>query len=81
MKRTRSVSPRLLLDWVLCRGWHLLACRVERTGGRYRVSAHTPGHRRCLFVKRFDASLEAFQSHAALVADLRRAGWMSVAYR
>jgi hypothetical protein len=81
MKRTRSVSPRLLLNWVLCRGRQLLTCRVERTGDRYRVSALTPGESRRLFVKRFDAGLAAFQSHAALVADLRRAGWMSVAYR
>jgi hypothetical protein len=80
MKRTRSVSRRPLLNWILYRGWQLLTCRVERIGDRYRVSALTHGQRRCVFVKRFDASLAAFQSHAALVADLRRAGWMSIAY-
>ena len=81
MKRTQSVSPRPLLKWVLCRGWQLLTCQVEWTGGWYKVSALEHGQRRRLFVKRFDASLAAFQSHAALVADLRRAGWMSVEYR
>ena len=79
MKRTPSGSPRPLLKWVLCRGWELVTCAVERTGDWYTVSALTHGQR--LFVKRFDASLAAFQSHAALIADLRRAGWMSVAYR
>ena len=81
MKRTPSVSRRPLLKWVLCRGWELLTCAVERTGDWYTVSALTHGQRRRLYVKRFDASLAAFQSHAALIADLRRAGWMSVAYR
>jgi len=81
MKRTLSVSPRPLLNWVLCRGWQLLTCRVERTGNRFRVSALTQEGRHHLYVKRFDASLAAFQNHAALVAGLRRAGWVSVAYR
>jgi hypothetical protein len=81
MKRTLSVLPHPLLDWVLCRGRQLLTCRVERTGDTYRVSALTHGQRQRAFVKRFDVSLAAFQTHAALVADLRRAGWVSVAYR
>lgn len=81
MKRTLSVSPRPLLNWVLCRGRQLLTCRVERTGDSYRVSALTHGQRRRAYVKRFEVSLAAFQTHAALVADLRRAGWVSVAYR
>ena len=81
MKRTRSVSARPLLDWVLCRGWELLTCRVERKGSRYRVSAVTQEGHHQGYVKRFDASLAAFQNHAALVAGLRRAGWVSVAYR
>jgi hypothetical protein len=29
----------------------------------------------------FDAGLSAFQRHAALAAELRRGGWMLVAYR
>ena len=81
MNRTLSVSARPLLNWVLCRGWQLLTCRVERTGNRYKVSALTHGGRHNVYVKRFDASLAAFQNHAALVAGLRRAGWVSVAYR
>lgn len=81
MNRTLSVSARPLLNWVLCRGWQLLTCRVERTGNRYKVSALTHGGRHNVYVKRFDAGLAAFQNHAALVAGLRRAGWVSVAYR
>jgi hypothetical protein len=81
MKRTPSRSPRRpVLSWVLCRGRQLLTCQVERTGNDYRVSALPNGRRDPLYVKQFDASLEAFQSHAALVADLRGLGWMSVAY-
>jgi hypothetical protein len=80
MNRT-PVSPRPLLRWVLCRGWQLLTCRIDRTGDRYRVSALTHGRRYHVYTKRFDASVAAFQDHAALVAHLRRAGWVSVAYR
>ena len=81
MRRARSSSSRPLLDWVLCRGRQLLRCQVERTGHQYRVSAVPQGDRHSLYVERFEAGLEAFQRHAALVAALRGAGWMSVAYR
>jgi hypothetical protein len=81
MERTPSGSPRRpVLSWVLCRGRRLLTCQVERTGNEYRVSALPHGHRDPLYVKQFAASLEAFQTHAALVADLRGLGWMSVTY-
>jgi hypothetical protein len=81
MKRKSSSAKRPLLDWVLCRGRQKLACQVERKGRQYRVSVRPQGARSQLYDKLFDAGLLAFQRHAAVVAQLRRAGWQSVAYR
>jgi len=81
MKRKNSSAKRPLLDWVLCRGRQMLTCQVERKGRQYRVCVRPQGARSRLYDKLFDASLNAFQRHAALVAQLRGAGWTSVAYR
>ena len=59
----------------------MLACQVERKGRHYRVCVRPQGERSSVYDKLFDASLNAFQRHAALVAQLRGAGWTSVAYR
>jgi hypothetical protein len=56
-------------------------CQIERTGRSYRVSVRPQGRHGRLYEKSFDASVSAFQRHAALVAGLRGAGWTSVAYR
>ena len=81
MKIQTSRTSRPLLNWVLCRGRQLLMCQVEQTGESYRVSVRPQGRRRRLYEKTFDASVNAFQRHATLVAGLRGAGWTSVAYR
>ena len=81
MKRKSAGARRPLLDWVLCRGRQMLTCQVARKGRQYRVSVRPQGARSKLYDKLFDASLGAFQRHAAVVAQLRRAGWTSVAYR
>jgi hypothetical protein len=56
-------------------------CQIERTGRSYRVSVRPQGRHGRLYEKSFDASVSAFQRHAALIAGLRGAGWTSVAYR
>ena len=81
MKRKNSSTKTPLLDWVLCSGRQMLSCQVERKGRRSRVCVRPQGARSKLYDKLFDASLGAFQRHAALVAQLRGAGWTSVAYR
>ena len=81
MKRKDSSATRPLLDWVLCRGRQMLTCQVERKGRQFRVCVRPQGARSKLYDKLFDASLNAFQRHAALVSQLRGAGWTSVVYR
>ena len=81
MKTRASKTSRPLLNWVLCRGRQLLMCQIERTGESYRVSVRPQGRHRRLYERTFDASVNAFQRHASLVASLRGAGWTSVAYR
>jgi hypothetical protein len=56
-------------------------CQIDRTGETYRVSVRPQGRRGRLYEKQFNASVNAFQRHAMLVAGLRGAGWTSVAYR
>ena len=81
MKRKSSSVKRRLLDWVLSRGRQVLTCRVEQKGRQYRVCVQPQGTRSKLYDKLFDASPNAFQHHAALVSQLRGAGFTSVAYR
>jgi hypothetical protein len=59
----------------------MLTCQVEQKGRQYRVCVRPQGKRSKVYDKLFDASLNAFQRHAAVVAQLRGAGWTSVAYR
>jgi hypothetical protein len=39
------------------------------------------GNMRKMIVKTFEASVTAFQRHAAVAAELRSMGWVLVAYR
>jgi hypothetical protein len=45
------------------------------------VRLFPPGGVRNAIVGTFDAGLTAFQGHAAVASELRRGGWMLVAYR
>ena len=76
---TRRQRARTLLQWVFSRGNSLVTCELHQEGSRYLVRLLTHGGK--MIVARFDAGLAAFQRHAALAAELRRSGWMLIAYR
>ena len=78
VKKT-SRRQRTLLQWVFSRENDLVTCELLQVGGRYLVRLLTDGGR--AIIASFDAGLAAFQRHAALAAELRRAGWMLVSYR
>jgi hypothetical protein len=59
----------------------LVTCTLEQEGARFRVGLLPHRDLRSAVVDTFDAGLSAFQRHAALAAELRRSGWMLVAYR
>ena len=75
----RRQRVRTLLQWVFSRGNSLITCELYQEGSQYLVRLLSHGGR--AIVTTFDAGLAAFQRHAALVAELRRRGWMLVAYR
>jgi len=70
-----------LLQWVFSRENHLVTCELHQEGSRYLVRLLTHGDLGKVIVATFDAGLAAFQRHAAIAAELRRSGWMLVAYR
>ena len=76
---SRRQRTRTLLQWVFSRDNNLVACELRQDGSRFLVRVLTDGGR--AIVSSFDAGLAAFQRHAALAAELRRAGWMLVSYR
>ena len=76
---TRRQRARTLLQWVFSRDNRLVTCELYQEGSQYLVRLLTHGGQ--AIVATFDAGLAAFQRHAALVAELRRSGWMLVAYR
>ena len=76
---TRPKRSKALLQWVFSRENNLVTCELLQEGSRYLVRLLT--HSGKMIVATFDAGLAAFQRHAALVAELRRSGWMLVAYR
>ena len=80
MKNTpRRQRARRLLQWVFSRENSLVTCELYQEGSRYLVRLLADGGK--AIVTAFDAGLAAFQRHAALAAELRRRGWMLVAYR
>ncbi len=82
MKRTsRRRTARTLLAWVFCRENTLVTCELEQEGHQYRVRLMPHRGLRRVMIDTFNAGLSAFQRHAALAAELRRGGWMLVAYR
>ena len=82
MKNTsRRRRPRTLLQWVFCREDHLVTCELHQEGSRYLVRLFAHGDLPKAIVATFDAGLAAFQRHAAIAAELRKSGWMLVAYR
>ncbi|HEY5617175.1 MAG TPA: hypothetical protein VIK60_04480 [Vicinamibacterales bacterium] len=82
MKKTqhrRFANP--LLQWVFSRQNTIVTCRLDQRGGHYRVSLIPHRDTRKTIIDVFEEGLSAFRRHAALAAELRRAGWMLVAYR
>jgi hypothetical protein len=80
-KTPRRHRAQTLLQWVFSRGNNLVTCELAQEGSRYCVRLFPHGGLRKALVASFDAGLSAFQGHAALAAELRRSGWMLVAYR
>jgi hypothetical protein len=80
-KNPRRQRARTLLQWVFCREDHLVTCELHQEGSRYLVRLLSHGDLKKAIVATFDAGLAAFQRHAAIAAELRRSGWMLVAYR
>jgi hypothetical protein len=76
---TRRKRSRTLLQWVFSRENSVVTCELLQEGSLYLVRLLT--HSGKMIVATFDAGLAAFQRHAALVSELRRSGWMLVAYR
>ena len=76
---TRRKRAQALLQWVFSRDNQLVTCELYQNGSRYLVRLLT--HSGKMIVATFDAGLAAFQRHAALASELRRSGWMLVAYR
>ena len=79
MKNTSRQRARTLLQWVFCREEHLVTCELHQEGSQFLVRLFAHGGK--AIVATFDAGLAAFQRHAAIAAELRKSGWMLVAYR
>ena len=77
----RPRTARTLLAWVFCRKNDMVTCQLDQEGTQYRVGLLPHRELRSAVIDTFDAGLTAFQRHAALAAELRRSGWMLVAYR
>jgi hypothetical protein len=80
-KTSRRQRVRPVLQWVFSRGNSLVTCELLQEGSRYLVRLLTHGDITKALVTTFDAGLAAFQRHAAIAAELRKGGWMLVAYR
>lgn len=80
-KSQRHQRPQTLLQWVFARENNLVTCELAHEGSRYCVRLFPSGGLRKAIVATFDAGLTAFQRHAAIASELRRGGWMLVAYR
>jgi len=74
-------GAQALLQWVFSRENHLVTCELHQEGSQYLVRLLTHSGVKKAIVSTFDAGLAAFQRHAAIAAELRRSGWMLVAYR
>ena len=77
----RRQRAQTLLQWVFARENNLVTCELAQEGSRYCVRLFPSGGLRNALVATFDAGLTAFQRHAAIASELRRGGWMLVAYR
>ena len=66
---------------MFCREENLVTCELHQEGSRYLVRLFAHGDLTKAIVATFDAGLAAFQRNAAIAAELRRSGWMLVAYR
>jgi hypothetical protein len=77
----RSQPARTLLQWVFRHQDRMVTCQLEQQGNRFLVSLIPHRGLRNAIIGTFDAGLSAFQHHAEVAAELRRHGWMLVAYR
>ena len=82
MSRSNRQTPPPLVRWEFERDQRHLTCSVS-------VAADTPNYEVAMLplwsngvsaVERFDTPSDALQRHAAIVADLRNAGWTISAY-
>ena len=74
-------DSRRLLRWVLYRGEEAITCQIDRTFGSYAVSVIPHRDLTAAAVETYDASIPAFQRHAAIVSELRQTGWKMAAYQ
>jgi hypothetical protein len=72
-----------MLRWVLYRGEDVVTCQIDRTlaDGSYSVSVVPHGDLAAAAIETYDASVPAFQRHAAIISELRQTGWRMAAYR
>ena len=83
MKRNARKNRRIaLLRWVFQRNNRLLTCQIDREGRQpsYTLSLVPHWDIRQAASETFDASVTAFQHHAAIASQLRGQGWTLAAY-
>jgi hypothetical protein len=78
-----GLDSRRMLRWTLYRGTNAVTCQIDRThsDGSYTVSVVPHQDLAAAAIETYDASVAAFQRHAAIVSKLRRAGWKMAAYQ
>lgn len=83
MTSTATPDSRRLLRWVLYRGEEAITCQIDRTlaDGSYAVSVVPHQNLTAAAIETYDASIPAFQRHAAIVSELRQTGWKMAAYQ
>jgi len=80
---TRSAAerqPRRLLRWNFQRGNQRLTCRVDQRPGDHTFTLMLVPHSGIGIAETFTSAWSAFQRHAIIASDLRRAGWRLAAY-
>jgi hypothetical protein len=79
---TTATDSRRLLRWVLYRGANAVTCQIDRTqtDGSYTVSVVPHQDLTAAAIETYESSVPAFRRHAAIVSDLRRAGWKMATY-
>jgi hypothetical protein len=78
-----ALDSRRLLRWILYRGASVVTCQIDRTlvDGSYTVSVVPHQDLAAAAIETYSTGVPAFQRHAAIVSELRRAGWKMAAYQ